>query len=131
MDATERRILFAEWMRQFGRWFMSYLLAYGVALWALLTLPPGASRTVLVLAPIPAGLALLWSTVQAYRRSDEFVQREILAAAALAGVVTAAWTLVVGWLEALGLPHLNLGFVHAIGWPVFIWRMVRLMRLSG
>jgi len=57
------------------------------------------------------------------------VQREVLIAAALAALVTAVWTLVYAYLEPLGFPHVNVGFVHTFGWPVFIWRMVRLLRL--
>jgi hypothetical protein len=131
VDATERKLFFKLWMRLFGWWFVFYLAAYGAAMWALLTLPPGPLKSLLVLAPITPGLGMILGTVQAYLRSDEFIQREILIAAALAALVTAVWTLVYAWLEALGLPHLNVGFVHTIGWPVFIWRMVRLMRLRS
>jgi len=131
VEASERRVLFALWMRDFGGWFIVYLAAYAAAMWALQKMPAGLPRTLLVLSPILPGLALLWRTVLAYRRGDEFVQREILLAAALAALFTAAWTLVYAYLEALGFPHLNVGFVHTFGWPVFIWRMVRLMRLQA
>jgi hypothetical protein len=131
VDTTERRQLFMLWMRHFGAWFVVYLLAYAGAMWALLRLPPGTMRSTLVLAPILPGLGLIWSTVLAYRRADEFVQREILLAGSLAALFTAVWTLAYAFLEPLGLPHLNMGFVHTFGWPVFIWRMVQLMRLRG
>ncbi len=131
VDASERKLFFEMWMRLFGWWFLFYLAAYCAAMWALLTLPAGPLRSCLVLSPIAPGLGMILGTVQAYRRSDEFVQREILFAAALAALVTAVWTLVYAYLEALGLPHLNVGFVHTFGWPVFIWRMVRLMRLRA
>jgi hypothetical protein len=131
VEAAERRKFFALWMRQFGWWFLVYLLAYVGAMWALIRLSPGTPRTLLVLAPILPGLMLIWAAVRGYRAGDEFVQREILLAAALAALVTAVWTLVYAYLEPLGFPHLNVGFVHTIGWPVFIWRMVRLMRLQG
>ena len=131
MDAAERKQLFFLWIRQFGCWFLAYLLGYAGAMWALLSLPPGAVRTALVIAPILPGLGLIWSTVAAYRRADEFVQREILVAASQAALFTAVWTLAYAFLEPLGLPHLNMGLVHTFGWPVFIWRMVQLMRLRG
>jgi hypothetical protein len=118
-------------MRQFGWLFLVYLLAYVGAMWALMTLPAGAAKTFLVLAPVIPGLGMIWNTVRAYGASDEFVQREILLAAALAALVTAVWTLVYAYLEPLGLPHLNVGFVHTFGWPVFLWRMIRLMRMSA
>jgi len=130
-DTSERKQLLILWLRQFGLWTVVYLLAYAGAMWALFRLPPGTMRGALVLAPILPGLGLLWSTVLAYRRADEFVQREILLAGSLAALFTAAWTLVYAFLEPLGLPHLNMGFVHTFGWPVFIWRMVKVMRLRG
>jgi len=129
MDQVEFRLLLRYWLLQFGGWFLLYLLAYGAALWALVSLPPGPLRTVLVLSPTVPGLAMIFATVTAYRRGDEFVQREVLIAAALAALVTAVWTLVYAYLEPLGFPHVNVGFVHTFGWPVFIWRMVRLLRL--
>ncbi len=119
------------WMRQFGWLFLLYIAAYVAAMWALATLPAGATKSLLVLSPVLPGLAMIWNTALAYRRSDEFVRHEILYAAALAALVTAVWTLVYAYLEPLGFPHLNVGFVHTFGWPVFIWRMIRLMRLSA
>ena len=131
MDAAERKQLFMLWIRQFGAWFLAYLLGYAAAMWALFELPPGAMRTTLVITPILPGLGLIWSTVAAYRRADEYVQREILLAATQAALFTAVWTLAYAFLEPLGLPHLNMGFVHTFGWPIFLWRMVQLMRLRG
>ena len=131
MDASERRRILVVWMRQFGWWLLAYLVAYAAATWALLKLAPGTERSLLVLAPILPGLALIWSTVRAYRASDEYVQREIQMAATLAALVTAVWTLIYAYLEPLGFPHVNVGFVHTVGWPIFVWRMVRLMRLQG
>jgi len=129
MEPVEFRLLLRFWLRQFGWWFFAYLLAYAAAMWALLSLEAGPLRTVLVLSPITPGLAMVFATVVAYRRGDEFVQREILIATAMAALVTAVWTLVYAYVEALGFPHVNVGFVHTFGWPVFLWRMVRLMRL--
>jgi hypothetical protein len=118
VEATERRRILVLWIRQFGWWFFAYLVAYAAAMWALLKLAPGAERALLVLAPILPGLVLIWSTVRAYQAADEFVQREILLAATLAALVTAVWTLIYAYLEPLGFPHLNVGFVHTFGWPI-------------
>jgi hypothetical protein len=131
VDPTERKLMLGAWLRQFGWLTLLYLATYAAAMWALAALPAGAPRSALVLAPVLPGLGLIGATVRAYRRSDEFVQREILLAAALAALLTAVWTLAYAYLEALGLPHLNVGFVHTFGWPVFIWRMVRLMRMTA
>jgi len=131
VEISERRTLLMAWMRQFGWLFLLYIAAYVAAMWALATLPAGTTKSLLVLSPVLPGLAMIWNTALAYRRSDEFVRHEILYAAALAALVTAVWTLVYAYLEPLGFPHLNVGFVHTFGWPVFIWRMIRLMRLSA
>ena len=131
MEAAERRKILIVWIRQFGWWVFLYLLAYAAAMWALLKLAPGTERSLLVLAPILPGLLLIWSTLRAYRAADEFVQREILLAATQVALFTAVWTLIYAYLEPLGFPHLSMGLVHTFGWPIFMWRMVRLMRLQA
>lgn len=124
----ERRLLLAGWMREFGITFIFYLAAYGSAMWAALTLPSGATRTVLTLLPIAPGLALIRSAVRSYRRSDEFIRLRILQATAVCAVVTAIWTLAYSYLELIGRPRLNIGVIHGIAWPLFVVQMVRLMR---
>lgn len=130
MDPIERKRILAEWMQQFGLLFLAYLVAYSGAMWALMTQPAGLLKTLLVMAPIVPGSLMIWRSVVNYRRSDEFVRQKILQAVALTAVVTAFWTLVYAYLEPLGLPHLNMGFVHTVGWPIFIWQMIRLIRLQ-
>jgi hypothetical protein len=61
----------------------------------------------------------------------EFVRQGILKGGAMAALVTALWTLVYTFVQPLGLPLLPVGVVHAIGWPVFIVQMVRIMRMSA
>jgi hypothetical protein len=124
----ERRLLLAGWMREFGITLIFYFAAYAGAMWAALTLPFGATRTVLSLLPIAPGLVLIWSAVRSYRRSDEFIRLRILQATAVCAVVTAIWTLAYSYLELIGLPRLNIGVIHGIAWPLFVVQMVRLMR---
>jgi hypothetical protein len=131
VDATERKLILASWLRQFGLLVLLYLVAYGAAMWALFTLPPGTPRTLLVVSPIAPGLLMIWRTIVNYRRCDEFMRLKILEATAQAAVFTAVWTLIYAYLEPLGFPHLNVGFVHTFGWPIFIWQMVSLMRMRG
>jgi hypothetical protein len=130
-DVAERKQLLAVWLRQFGGWLAVYLVAYVAAMWSAFTLAPQPLRTALIISPILPGAAMIWNVVRNYRASDEFVRLRILEAAAASAVFTAFWTLAYAFLELLGLPHLSVGFVHTFGWPVFIWKMVRLMRMRA
>jgi len=117
------------WLRQFGVLLLIYVTTFSAMLWARQAPVADWLRVVLTVAPIIPGLMLVWSTVASYRRCDEFVRQSILKAAAQAALVTAVWTLVYTFLQPLGLPVLPVGVVHAIGWPVFAWRMVRVIRI--
>jgi len=117
------------WLREAGVLLLIYLASFAAMLWARQTPLADWLRVALTVAPIVPGLALVWSTVRSYRRCDEFVRQSILQAAALTALVTAVWTLAYTFLQPLGLPLLPVGMVHAIGWPVFIWQMVRVMRI--
>ncbi|HEV7632728.1 MAG TPA: hypothetical protein VGO41_07020 [Steroidobacteraceae bacterium] len=125
---SERRQALLGWTRHFGLAVAAYLLAYAGAMWAWREMPPGALRALLMLLPVAPGLFLIWNGVRWYRRCDEFIRLRILQAVAVTTVVTAVWTLVYGYLELLGLPHLSVALVHTVGWPVFIVQMVRLIR---
>jgi hypothetical protein len=130
-DVAERKHLFRLWLRQFGGWAALYLIAYVGAMWGAFNLTPQPLRTALIIAPIVPGAAMIWNVVRSYRASDEFVRLQILEAAAVTALFTAFWTLAYAFLELLGLPHISVGFVHTFGWPVFIWKMVRLMRMRA
>lgn len=128
---AERKKILAVWFRQFGVLLLIYLAAYAAAMWAILSLPAGMLRTLLVLAPVVPGLLMIWRAVVNYRRCDEFLRIKVLEATAQTAVFTAVWTLIYAYLEPLGFPHLNVGFVHTFGWPVFCWPMIMLMRMRG
>jgi hypothetical protein len=118
------------WGVEFGIALAIYLIAWAAAIWATVSLPAGVPRTALIIAPIAPGLFLIWNAVRWYSRCDEFVRLRILQSTAVVAVFTASWTLVYSYLELLGLPHLTVGTVHALGWPVFVVAMVRLI-VSG
>lgn len=118
------------WSVEFGIALAIYLIAYVVAMWAMLSLTPGPLRTALVIAPIAPGLFLIWNGVRWYRRCDEFLRLRILQSVAVVAVFTAVWTLIYPYLELLGSPRLSVGLVHAFGWPIFVFAMLRLI-LSG
>jgi hypothetical protein len=65
-----------------------------------------------------------------YNACDEFIRREILKAAAITAIITAAWTLCYSFLEFSGLPRLSMAWVSNVGWGgVFAVLMLRLMFL--
>jgi hypothetical protein len=123
--------MLVRWLRQFGVLLLIYLVAYGAAMWALVSLPAGTTRTSLIILPIVPGLLMIWRGIVNYRHCDEFLRHKILEATALSAVFTAVWTLIYAYLEPLGFPHLNVGFVHTFGWPIFCWQMIRLLRMRG
>ena len=130
LNIEPQRSAFIGWLRQFGVLLLIYLTGIAGMLWAQRAPLADWLRVALTVAPIVPGLGLVWSTVRSYRRCDEFVRQSILKAAAQAALVTAVWTLVYTFLQPLGLPLLPVGVVHAIGWPVFVWQMVRVIRIG-
>ena len=124
---SETRQALSSWIRQFGLAMAVYIAMLVVATWALASVSTRPIRTALVLAPILPGLALIGLTMRAYRRCDEFIQRRMLQAAALAALVVAAFTLIYFFLELLGLPHLSAAWISNILWAIFVAQMVRLM----
>ncbi len=128
MESPERRAMLHGWLLNFGILVALYVAASIGALWGFRNLGPGAPRVLLEVLPVLFGVALIWQSVRAYRRSDEFIRARVLRAVAITAVWTALWTLAYAWLEPLGLPHINIGWVHNLGWPVFVFQMFCLLR---
>jgi hypothetical protein len=124
---TEIRQVLVGWMRQFGSVTAVYVAALATATWALTSVRAGPLRTAVILAPILPGLALIWLTVRAYGRCDEFIRLRILQAAALAAIVVAVFSLVYFFFELLGLPHLSAAWISNVIWAVFVVQMLRLI----
>jgi hypothetical protein len=64
-----RATLFAQW---------AYWCMWGVSIWAQLSLPPSALRTLLTLSPILPGLLIVAVAMWHYPACDEFVRSRIL-----------------------------------------------------
>jgi hypothetical protein len=122
----ETRLALTGWMRHFGLFMLVYLILLAVA-YRESTSQEGLTRTVLVLAPILPGLALIWQTIRSYRRCDEFIGLRVLEAAALAAAIVAAFTLVYFFLELLGMPRLSTAWICDLIWAVFVVQMLRLI----
>src|ERR1700691_2325302 len=107
MQSETRQVLIG-WIREFGLAMAIYIAALAAAIWTLNSLDSGPLRTILVMAPILPGLALVGLTVRAYAKCDEYIRQRTLQAAALAAVVVAVLALVYYFLELLGWPHLSM-----------------------
>jgi hypothetical protein len=129
MQADTRQVL-VGWIRQFGLAMFVYLAALTFAARALNALGAGPLRTAVILAPILPGLSLIWLTVRAYGRCDEFIRLRILVAAAISAIVVAALALFYFFFELLGLPHLSTAWISNIIWAVFLMQMVRLIAVG-
>jgi hypothetical protein len=126
MQGETRQVLIG-WKREFGLAMAIYIAALATAIWTLHSLDPGPLRTVLVMAPILPGLALIGLTVRAYAKCDEYIRQRTLQAAALAAVVVAVLALIYYFLELLGWPPLSMAWVSNVLWAVFVAQMVRLI----
>jgi hypothetical protein len=105
---------------------------YGVVLYASITMgrpmPPGLSRTLVLISPmIPLALAI-WAIARHFRRVDEFVRLRSLESLSLAAAVTAGLSLTYGFLESAGYPKLSMGLV----WPVMgaVWGVHACLRVA-
>ena len=128
---ADRKLFIAAWFRTVGWGVGLYLVLYAAAMHAVLSMSAGLERTALILLPIAPGIYIIASTIRITRRCDEYIRLRVLQAVGVTAAVTAIWTLAYAYLELLGLPHLSVGLVHAVGWPVFIVQMVRLMRADA
>jgi hypothetical protein len=126
----ETRQVLVGWMRQFGLATAVYVAALATATWALTSVHASPLRTAVILAPILPGLALIWLTVRAYGRCDEFIRLRILQAAALAAIVVAVFSLIYFFFELLGLPHLSTAWISNVVWVVFVVQMLRLIAIG-
>ncbi|HXC08039.1 MAG TPA: hypothetical protein VNV61_03845 [Steroidobacteraceae bacterium] len=123
----ETRQALIGWMREFGLAMAIYIAALVAAIRTVHTVEAGALRTILVMAPILPGLALIGLTVRAYAKCDEYIRQRTLQAAALAAVVVAVLALIYFFLELLGWPPLSMAWVSNVLWAVFVAQMVRLI----
>tara|TARA_R110000868_G_scaffold49259_2_gene158873 strand:- start:1531 stop:1923 length:393 start_codon:yes stop_codon:yes gene_type:complete len=123
----ESRQMLVGWLRYFGLTLALYLAALALSIWAIDARIAGAERTLLILAPILPGMALIWLTIRSYRRCDEFIRLRILQSASVAAVVTAVAALIYFFLELLGLPRLSAAWTSNLLWMVFVVQMVKLL----
>src|SRR5437764_458020 len=104
-----------------GRVVLAYRRVLVVAVTAVQGTPePGWKYLVAVMRVVPAGV-VIWLTVRALGRLDEVQKRTQMQALGFSMVATGLITFGYGFLEGVGLPHLNSTYVlplMAVLWGV-------------
>ena len=104
-----------KYLIEFGGAMALYLVVLFFSLQGAKQLAEGLGRTVLLLSPMIPVALVLWAYMRQLKRMDEFVRLRNLQALALAGGITAGFTLTYGFLENAGYPRLSMFTV----WMVF------------
>ena len=106
---------------QFGLAILAYLMVLVGSVTVVQANPEAQWKYLVVVLPvIPAGL-VIWLTVRALGRLDEVQKRTQMQALGFSMVATGLVTFAYGFLEGVGLPHLNSTYVlplMAVLWGV-------------
>ena len=102
MKAPMRRYLV-----EFGGAMTAYMLVLLGTAWVLNAFPEGHWRYGLALLPVLPVFLVLWAVRRNLARLDELQRRVQLEGLAFGAVGTAVLTFAYGFLEGVGLPHLN------------------------
>jgi hypothetical protein len=109
----------------FGSLFI-YVAVLFTSIWYAKGMPDGALRTALALTPMVPALGMLWAIIRHFGRMDEYLRIWNLENVAIAGAVTATFSITYGFLEGVGFPHLSMWVI----WGVFMggWGIVACAR---
>ena len=106
----------------YGQW--TYWGTLGTAIWSYAYMPPGSTRTVLILTPILPALLIVAVAYWVYQACDEYAQSRILKSIAITGIIIAFCTLGYFLMELFGLPRLSMLWINLLGWSVFNLQML-------
>lgn len=95
----------------FGSAILAYLMVLVGSVTAVQANPEAAWKYVVAILPVLPAALVIWLTVRALARMDEVQKRTQMQALGFSMVATALLTFGYGFLEAVGLPHLNPTFV--------------------
>jgi hypothetical protein len=109
----------------FGSIFI-YILVLFTSVWFAKGMPDGLLRTTLAIAPVLPALGMLWAIIRHFSRMDEYLRIRSLEDVAIAGAVTATFSLTYGFLEGVDFPRLSMFVI----WGVFFgtWGIVACVR---
>jgi len=113
--AMREREATRKYLLEFGGAMGLYLVALFLSLRGAKYVAEGLGRTLLLLSPMIPIALVLWAFMRQLGRTDEFVRLRNLQSLALAGGITAGFSLTWGFLENAGYPRLSMFTV----WMVF------------
>jgi hypothetical protein len=96
-----------RYLAEFGGAMTAYVLVLFSTVWVLNTFPEGQWRYAVAVLPVLPVILVLWAVQRQIARLDELQRRVQLEGLALACMGTAVLTFTYGFLEGVGLPHLN------------------------
>jgi hypothetical protein len=102
MNAAARRYL-----AEFGGAMTVYVLLLLGTAWLLNRFPYGAWRYAIAVLPVLPVILVLWAVQRFVARMDELQRRIQLEGVLVACIGTGVLTFTYGFLEGVGLPHLN------------------------
>jgi hypothetical protein len=109
----------------FGSLFIYMIVLFSVS-WFAKGMPNGPTLTLLALTPMLPALGMLWAIIRHFGRMDEYLRIWNLENVAIAGALTATFSITYGFLEGVGFPKLSMWVI----WGVFMggWGIVACTR---
>ena len=109
----------------FGSVFI-YVLVLFTSIWFAKGMEAGILRTAIALTPMVPVLAMLWAITRHLKRIDEYVRQWSMENIAMAGALTAVFSLTYGFMEGIDFPRLSMFVV----WGVFMggWSVIACVR---
>jgi hypothetical protein len=104
----------------FGAVFIYMIVLFSIT-WMAKGMPDGPLLTMLALVPMLPALGMLWAIIRHFKRMDEYLRVWSLENVAIAGAVTATFSVTYGFLEGVGFPNLSMWVIWSIfmgGWGV-------------
>jgi hypothetical protein len=116
------KIMNKTYLRElFSAVFIYVIVLFGIT-WIARDMPAGPLQTTLAVVPMLPALGMLWAIVRHFRRMDDYLRVWSLENIAIAGAVTATFSLTYGFLEGVGFPRLSMFVIWGVfmgGWGLF------------
>lgn len=109
----------------FGSLFI-YVIVLFSSIWYAKGMPDGLLRTTLAIVPMLPAMGMLWAIIRHFGRMDQYLRIWNLENVAIAGALTASFSITYGFLEGVGFPKLSMWVI----WGVFMggWGIVACTR---
>ena len=103
-----------------------YVIVLFSSIWYAKGMPDSLLRTTLAITPMLPALGMLWAIIRHFGRMDEYLRIRSLEEVAIAGAVTASFSLTYGFMEGVGFPRLSMFVI----WGIFFgaWGIVTCAR---